>query len=280
MPGGREASGAAEAPNARAGAAPLETCPSATAWQLIIEHDGRPGAENMAVDAALLDAARAGTASLRLYRWNPPTLSFGRNEAALQRYDRDAIRRLGLATVRRPTGGRAVWHDREVTYAVAAPAHLFGTLREAYISIHRLLATALTALGLDVTLAPERRGAVPDLGHGACFAAPVGGEVVVRGRKLVGSAQVREGLAFLQHGSMLLAGAQDVVRRVTRGRAAPDRATSLAEMLGRHVSFAEVADLVAAAARAEWPGSWRAAPLEPPSELAARFADPAWIWRR
>src|SRR5512134_3612466 len=84
-------------------------------WTLIVDPAGRPGAENMALDQALLDQAeRAGEGFLRLYRWEPFCLSFGRHEPALKRYDRAAVTRRGLDTVRRPTGGRAVWHAREV----------------------------------------------------------------------------------------------------------------------------------------------------------------------
>ena len=88
-------------------------------WCLIIDRDGRSGAENMAVDLALLRAAQAGEVFLRFYRWSPPCLSLGRNEPALSRYDRHLIETLGLDVVRRPTGGRAVWHNAEVTYAGA-----------------------------------------------------------------------------------------------------------------------------------------------------------------
>ena len=145
----------------------------------------------MALDQALLDdvAKRGDVAYLRLYRWQPPCLSFGRNEPALIRYDRPAIERLGLDVVRRPTGGRAVWHDDEVTYAVAAPAAALGCLRDSYVDIHQRLARALRALGARATLAPTtlRPGA---LSRGACFAQPVGGEVPLDGRKVVGSAQL------------------------------------------------------------------------------------------
>src|SRR6266704_1185815 len=86
-------------------------------WHLLIDPDGKPGAVNMALDQTLLEEADAsGAAFLRLYRWNPPCLSFGRNEPALARYDRERIAARGLAVVRRPTGGRAVWHEHEVTY--------------------------------------------------------------------------------------------------------------------------------------------------------------------
>ena len=105
----------------------------------------------MARDQALLDLAeRSGGAFLRLYRWEPFCLSFGRHEPALRRYDRNRIRDLGLSCVRRPTGGRAVWHARELTYAVAAPLDAFGGLREAYHAIHQTIARALSSFGVPV----------------------------------------------------------------------------------------------------------------------------------
>ena len=136
-------------------------------WLLLIDapHDG---AWNMALDEALMEAAEAeGLKSLRLYAWDPPTLSFGRNEPALRRYDRAAIAARGLATVRRPTGGRAVWHHREVTYSVAAPADTFGALRDTYREIHAMLAAgavSLWAAGAGAPRAPP--GAARDAGEG------------------------------------------------------------------------------------------------------------------
>lgn len=241
---------------------------------MLIEPEGRSGPDNMALDQALLEEADAsGAAFLRLYRWNPPCLSFGRNEPALARYDRDKIAARGLAVVRRPTGGRAVWHEHEVTYAVAAPVAAFGSLTESYCDIHARLARALGALGLDARLAPA--GPSQPLGAGACFAASVGGEVLVRGRKVVGSAQVRRGTAFLQHGSILLDGSQEVVRAVTRQPSAVS-ATTLSVELGRPVTFAEVADAIVAS----WDESFVIAPSRPPPSSTVGFSDPSWIWRR
>jgi len=230
----------------------------------------------MALDQALLEEADAsGAAFLRLYRWNPPCLSFGRNEPALARYDRERIAARGLAVVRRPTGGRAVWHEHEVTYAVAAPIARFGTLAESYCDIHARLARALGALGLDARLAPAGRSA--PLGAGACFAASAGGEVLVGGRKVVGSAQVRRGTAFLQHGSILLDGSQDVVRAVSRQSPAMSRETTLSAKLGRVVTFAEVADAIVAS----WDEPFGAnTPCRPLPPATAHFSDPSWIWRR
>jgi lipoate-protein ligase A len=252
-------------------------------WQVLLDTAGRPGADNMAIDETLLhEADRTGAACLRLYRWDPPCLSFGRHEPALTRYDRSRIEALGLDVVRRPTGGRAVWHEHEVTYAVAAPIARFGSLRDSYRAIHERLAAALRRLGADATLAPD--APAPGLGAGACFAAPVGGEVLVGGRKVVGSAQVRRGRAFLQHGSILLAGSQAVVSAVSREpgtlkdplAVAGSRSTTLSAALGRAVAFDEVTTAIVAA----WgtPPQSAADPSGPPQ--SAPFSDPAWTWRR
>jgi lipoate-protein ligase A len=200
----------------------------------------------MATDAALLaESNTSGRAFLRLYRFDPACLSLGRNEPA-DRYDHAVIDRLGLDVVRRPTGGQAVWHEDEVTYAVAAPIATFGGLKHAYRAIHERLAAAIRSLGADATLAPHR----PPLSSTvldrptSCFARPVGGEVLVAGRKVIGSAQVRRGGAFLQHGSVLLSGSQEIVRFVSHQPSAGSRETTLSAVLGRPVSFDEVADAV------------------------------------
>ena len=209
-------------------AAPLPGSAAIT-WHLFIDAIGRSGPENMAIDEALLDRAdRCGESFLRLYRWDPPCLSLGRNEPAIERP--------GIATVRRPTGGRAVWHEHEVTYAVAAPIAAFGRLRDAYRTIHERLATALRSLGADVTVAEDRPIARLSDRPTDCFAATVGGEVLAAGRKVIGSAQVRRGAAFLQHGSILLDGSNDT-----------PNATTLRHVLGRPVAFEEVAATIVAA---------------------------------
>jgi lipoyl(octanoyl) transferase len=165
----------------------------------------------MAIDDMLLRLAEAdGVGFLRLYGWTPPCLSFGRHEPALRRYSRARIEARRIDTVRRPTGGRAVWHQVELTYAVAAPAATFGRLRETHIAIHQTLAEAVCGLGIPATLAPAPDRAV-GIDAGACFSTPAGGEVMVGQRKVIGSAQVRTRTAFLQHGSVLLAGNQRVV---------------------------------------------------------------------
>lgn len=251
-------------------------------WTLLPLSAARPGWWHMALDQALLDEAeRTGEGFLRCYQWEPACLSFGRNEPALRRYDRDRIEELGLATVRRPTGGRAVWHAAECTYAVAAPVELFGSMAESYAIIHGSIASALRQLGAQATLADHAK--TPGLGSGACFAAATGGEVLVGGKKLAGSAQLQQGRAFLQHGSILLRGRQRIVAEVTRGPAPPGGEVALEDLLGRDVPFAEVAEAFHDTAR-RWPGEWRLAVSGQEAELAGRhashFQDPGWTWRR
>src|SRR5256886_5601050 len=134
----------------------------------------------MAFDQAMLEQAdRSGSATLRLYRWTPPCLSFGRHEPASRRYDRVRVEQFGLDVVRRPTGGRAVWHEHEVTYAVVAPITAFGSLRHAYHTIHERIAAALRSLGADATLAPHQPPPASRVDQPtSCFATPVGGEVL------------------------------------------------------------------------------------------------------
>ncbi len=261
---------------------------------LVLRQEPASGAWNMSLDAALLEAAeRDGLAALRLYAWDPPTLSFGRNEPALRRYDRAAIAARGLAVVRRPTGGRAVWHHREVTYAVAAPVATFGSLRDSYHEIHAMLAAALRELGADVRLAADRPAT--GVGAGACFASAAGGEVMAArngggggggGGKVVGSAQVRGTRAFLQHGSVLLRAEQEVVAAVTVGEGGEPRATGLAELLpAGAATWGAVSAAIHRTAAARWGAP--AVPGELPAELrraaealVPRYADPAWTWRR
>jgi len=193
-------------------------------WNLIVDAVGRSGEYNMAMDEALLEeVACHGGAYLRFYRWDPPTLSLGRNQPNTFS---------DLPIVRRPTGGEAVWHEHELTYAVVAPIALFGSLRKAYCEIHTRLARALRALSVEAVLAPAHPPIRPSAHPASCFASSVGGEILVDGRKLVGSAQVRRGDAFLQHGSILLDGTQP---------SSQNGETTLKAVLKRPVSFDEVA---------------------------------------
>jgi lipoate-protein ligase A len=254
-------------------------------WNLWIDHTPHPGWANMAIDLALLDRAeQLGESWLRLYQWHPHCLSFGRHEPATRRYDVDRIRVLGLETVRRPTGGRAVWHGRELTYAVAAPASRFGSLQAAYLEVHGMLGDALRQLGAAACLAPPRRAAPVD--SGACFSQPAGGEVMVAGKKVIGSAQLRRGAAMLQHGSVLLDEDQRFVLGLTRGSTCDEALTSsLTLLLDRPIGAVEVVEAIARVAAERWPGVWQQvshpqALLDDAATYFPQFQSPAWTWAR
>jgi lipoate-protein ligase A len=253
-------------------------------WYLWIDDQPRRGWLNMAIDAALLDLAELdGVGFLRVYRWAPPCLSFGRHEPAARRYRRERIEQLGLDVVRRPSGGRAVWHEAELTYAVAAPAGVLGTLSESHRAIHGTLAQALERIGAEPALAPAGRPSSP--ADGPCFDVAAGGEILAGGRKLAGSAQLRTQHAFLQHGSIILDSRQGILATLSATPSAASQATSLSAVLSRPVAFAELAEHIADAACAAWPGHWHpistgAVILERAAAFADTFRSPAWTWSR
>jgi lipoate-protein ligase A len=162
------------------------------------------GASNMALDHALMARARrSGERVFRVYSWTQPTLSLGRHQLALGRIDPEHARRLGVALVRRPTGGRALLHHREVTYSVTAPLGRTDSVREWYDSINGVLLSALHALGVRAEPAAVTTR-TPSPGTASCFVRADEGEISLGGRKLVGSALLRQDDALLQHGSILL----------------------------------------------------------------------------
>jgi lipoate-protein ligase A len=176
-------------------------------WRLIVEGAQR-GAWNMAVDEALAAAVDAGRSVpvLRLYRWSPPCLSLGFSqpyEAADARF----CAAHGVDVVRRPTGGRAVLHHLELTYAVAAPlgqGAFTQDLQAAYRTICGALVAGLRAIGVPAELSgAPADGMIKPTQAIPCFVGPAAGEVVAAGRKLVGSAMRRMGNTILQHGSIL-----------------------------------------------------------------------------
>jgi lipoyl(octanoyl) transferase len=254
-----------------------------TSWRLM-RSPPMPAAENMALDEALLARARAtGETVFRVYTWTRPTLSLGRNQTALGLYDAARAAAMSVDVVRRPTGGRAVLHAREVTYSVTAPAA--EALRVAYARINQLLLDGLRRLGVDARLAePAGRSPLPT--GAPCFEAPVAGEIVVGSRKLVGSAQYRDHGAFLQHGSILIDDDQTLLARLAlRPLPYVPPAATLHETLGRVPDVGEVASALFAAVRAHADARATALPDEAEVGAVAReavvqYRDPAWTWRR
>ena len=255
-------------------------------WRLLIAAP-RSGAENMARDVALqARAARTGETVFSIYSWSRPTLSFGRNQPATGLYDLGKIRDAGLDVVRRPTGGRAILHHREVTYSVTAPVKEALPLRETYSLINRILQTGLSGLGVMVEAAsPSARAAAPSTRP--CFEMPAEGELIAAGCKLVGSAQWRDERALLQHGSILVNDDQSslpslaVGAEVGSGSVAP---ATLHGLLGRSPDVSEVASAMFDAVRSlEDADASELAEDEVRKEAlehVQHFLDEDWTWRR
>ncbi|MBT3515920.1 MAG: lipoate--protein ligase family protein [Nitrospina sp.] len=180
-------------------------------WQ-VIEDEPKDGESNMAIDRAILESCGLGAIppTLRLYSWKRPTLSIGHAQNFAKEIDVNLCRKLGIQIVRRPTGGRALLHQHEVTYSFTAPiphpnfpSSLFG----AYKTVAEALVEGLKGIGVkDPILASGRK---TDKGRDpfhspSCLSSSNHFEIEVQGAKLVGSAQRRTKRAFLQHGSIIL----------------------------------------------------------------------------
>jgi lipoyl(octanoyl) transferase len=181
-------------------------------WRFI--HTGsRSPEENMAIDEAILTSHSEGLSppTVRFYGWNPPSLTIGYFQKASEEINFDTLRERGVGFVRRPTGGRAVLHDRELTYSIIVSEDYSGMPRsvtEAYRVLSEGLVLGFRKLGLQaemVSLATEEdKEKYATAGSSACFDSPSWYELVVEGRKVAGSAQTRSKGVVLQHGSILL----------------------------------------------------------------------------
>src|SRR5213594_3743213 len=148
------------------------------AWELIID-GALEGATNMAVDAALLDEVENSSTArtiVRFYGWSRPTISLGRNQNIEKAVDVDYCRANNIAIVHRPTGGRAVLHDDELTYAVISnDSNCFGnTIYGNYKRVSEALCLGYQRLGIPAVLAPDTRKAAPSIEDGdpPCFFSP------------------------------------------------------------------------------------------------------------
>jgi lipoate-protein ligase A len=168
---------------------------------------------NMALDEALLDWHSAGKIppTVRFYGWDPATLSIGYFQKVEKEINLDAVNKYGLGFVRRPTGGRGVLHDKELTYSVIVSEEhprMPSTVTEAYRVISEGILQGFRELGLDAYFAvprtEEEKAGLKNPRSAVCFDAPSWYELVVERRKVAGSAQTRQKGVILQHGAILL----------------------------------------------------------------------------
>lgn len=220
-----------------------------TSWELIID-GATDGISNMAIDAALLDEVEESPGPrtiVRFYGWKRPTISLGRNQKVETAVDTGYCKSHGIDIVHRPTGGRAVLHDDELTYAVISnDSSYFGdTIYGNYKRVSEALCIGYNRLGVRAVLAPETRKACPtnNSGDPPCFISPSRYELMAGGRKIVGSAQRRIRRTFLQHGSMPITCNREALARATR---VPDASildqemAGIAEFLSQRPTLAEL----------------------------------------
>jgi lipoyl(octanoyl) transferase len=181
-------------------------------WRFIDSGNCSPS-YNMALDEALLDWHSEGKIppTIRFYGWDPATLSVGYFQKVEKEINLDAVKEHGLGFVRRPTGGRGVLHEHELTYSVIVSEEhpeMPKTVTEAYRVISEGILKGFQGLGLEAYFAvprtAEEREGLKNPRSAVCFDAPSWYELVVEGRKVAGSAQTRQKGVILQHGSILL----------------------------------------------------------------------------
>lgn len=270
--------------------------PHAT-WRLIVDGEA-DGPTNMAIDEAILQAVSEGASppTLRFYEWAPPCLTLGRNQP-LAEANLAVCRAAGVDVVRRPSGGQAILHGDELTYAAAllqADPRADGGVLEVYRLLSEGLLVGLNLLATGMASAASRP---PDgTKTPICFETPAEYEIVADGLKLVGSAQWRARGGILQHGTLPLHG--DLARIVRflnlppgddpaqAGRRLLARATTLESVMGRALPFAQVADALARGLAQVLnvrlvPGALSAPEKEAAAVLrGTRYGDPAWSARR
>jgi lipoate---protein ligase len=248
----------------------------------LVSSGALPGALNMGIDEAMLAAVAKGSSppTLRLYRWSPPCITIGYFQSMEAEVDLAACTAARVDAVRRLTGGGAVYHDQEITYALVVPLGHPLAPDDVLESYRLVCAGVIAGLGL--------------LGAKADFI-PIN-DIAIEGKKVSGNAQTRRKGCLLQHGTVLLG--LDTARMFSllrvpaeklRGRPQPQaeaRVTSLGAVLGRTVEFEEAARALAEGCA----GAWKAE-LVPdrlfPAELSAaeefsrvRFTTREWNLRR
>ena len=217
-------------------------------WR-VLDTGASAGSLNMAIDQAILAMHARGESppTLRIYRWSPPAISLGYFQRC-HGIDLAACRHLGIDVVRRPTGGRAVLHFEDFTYAVVAGTtdDIPLSVTTAYRLICKGLLAAFHALGFEAELGRQgERSPRSDM----CFLTSTAGDILHKGRKFVGSAQTWQGSSMLQHGSIILEPHSDILAKLQGSEHGPSatceerlgrRMTSVREILGRVPGTGEI----------------------------------------
>jgi lipoate-protein ligase A len=232
------------------------------------------GPHSMAADEVLLRAAMAGVASLRFYGWSEATVSLGYFQPEQARLENSTL--ADLPFVRRPSGGAALVHHHELTYALALPPgppwQRGSTPAAAWLKrLHGLIAAALASFGVSTNCASYD---MPSAGA-LCFQRVTGGDLMIGDHKIVGSAQRRQRGALLQHGGILLAASSH----------APDL-PGIRELCGRSLEDTELCDALQRefTRDTDWqlqPADWTGEEHDRLVELVQnKYSQPAWNQKR
>jgi lipoate-protein ligase A len=239
---------------------------------------------NMAIDEALLLLCdEQPKVTLRFYGWARPTLSLGYFQGVAGVGLEECARR-GFDWVRRPTGGRAVLHDHELTYSVVAPIEILGaSVSRSHERINRALARGLEKLGLHAEFV-QSRASVKEA-SAACFAAPAMVGLTVQGKKVIGSAQMRTKKSLLQHGSIPITidfeALAAVLKLPAAARLLRQKAAGLAEFLAREPTITELKQVLIKGFEEIFEAEFRAEGLSSPERalaerLCEKYSTCAW----
>ena len=254
----------------------------------------------MAVDEAILEAVEEGKSptTLRLYGWEPACLSIGYAQS-YNDVEEERVAERGWDVVRRLTGGRAILHGDELTYAIIAPLddpRLSGDITQSYGRLSKALLHGLRILGLKVEAESKGVNSNSNINEPICFEVPSNNEIVADGKKLIGSAQARRKKAVLQHGTLPLFGdltrITDALRYESDERRNADgikllgRATTVEAVVGRRVEWEEAANAIAAGFEEALnitlePGELSQKEVERAKELVSeKYGNIDWLKRR
>lgn len=199
----------------------------------------------MAIDEAIFRGCQQGTShpTLRLYGWQPSAVSLGYFQDLESEINIAFCRKNKIDTVRRPTGGKAVFHEQDLTYSLTARENVSpfsAGILDTYLVISRCIIHALSRFGVVAEVDEEGRAPRGNELLSHCFSSSSRYEILVKGRKICGSAQLRTNGAFLQHGSLLVDfDPEKALSVVSKTKVSPDQTSSLEESvtsLKDHVS--------------------------------------------
>ena len=197
-----------------------------------IPYEVKTGAENMQIDSDLLDWAIENNfqdSIFRLYGWSPACISLGRNQKG-DFLDENFLKENNIDVVRRLTGGRALLHDKELTYSFICPFDYLQhgeNVVDSYKEISEFLITKLGKLGIHTTFGTQKAVKTK---FDYCMLISTGADLCYRGKKLIGSAQCRKNGYILQHGSILIDYDKELLEKIFEEKVSTEEVTCIKEI--------------------------------------------------